>query len=122
MNVSNDRLPGGIKTRTIWMWVTLTIMTLAVTACGGGGIDASNNITPLTADCDPNNPATFSECGTLYIGLTDGDGDFLAYGVDVVSLTLEKTNGATVETLPATTRIDFSQYVDLTEFVKYPGD
>ncbi len=117
MNALNHRQSGGSKPLTAWMRVTLTITTLLLSACGAGSNDPSSGITPVAASCDPNNPATFSECGTLYVGLTDADGDFLAYSVDVVSLTLEKANGTTVETLPATTRIDFSQYVDLTEFV-----
>src|SRR6185295_15086633 len=45
------------------------------------------------------------------------DGDFLSYNVDVVSLSLKRANGTMVETLPAATRIDFAQYVDLTEFL-----
>ena len=48
--------------------------------------------------------------------MTDADGDFLSYTVDVVSLKLKRANGTLVETLPATTRIDFAQFVDLTEF------
>lgn len=116
MNAIYSRRTGGTKTLTTWMWVTLSIMALALSACSGGG-ESSAGTAPTAADCDPNNPATLGECGTLYVGLTDADGDFLAYGVDVISLTLEKANGATIETLPNTTRIDFSQYVELTEFV-----
>jgi len=55
--------------------------------------------------------------GTVQIGLTDAAGDFLAYAVDVTSITLTKANGAVVQTLPQKTRIDFTQLVDLTEFV-----
>jgi hypothetical protein len=58
-----------------------------------------------------------SGCGTAYIALTDADGDFLSYAVDVVSLTLKRANGTVVETLPNQTRVDFAQYVDLTEFI-----
>ena len=35
----------------------------------------------------------------------------------MTGLTLEKANGAVVDVLPNSTRIDFAQYVDLTEFV-----
>jgi len=55
--------------------------------------------------------------GEVVIGLTDADGDFLTYQVDVVSLTLTKADGTTVETLPLSTRVDFAQYTDLTEFL-----
>ncbi len=105
---------------------TLSLLTLALslglTACGGG---ADTTATPApepqppTAgiDCDPADPATHGECGTVYVALTDADGDFLNYTVDVVSLTLETANGRVVETLPRSTRINFTEYVDLSELV-----
>lgn len=115
MNVSNNRLPGGVKTRTIWMSLALVLVAVMLSACGGG---TSNNAEPpVSAGCIPGDPSTADQCGTLLVGLTDGDGDFLSYAVDVLSLTLEKANGATVEVLPNSTRVDFSNYVDLTEFV-----
>ena len=55
--------------------------------------------------------------GVVAIGLTDAQGDFLAYTVDVTSLTLAKADGTFVQTLPQRTRIDFAQIVDLTEFM-----
>jgi len=87
-----------------------------MTACGGGAGTTANPLT-AAAECVPGDPATAAECGTLYVGVTDADGDFLSYAVDVVSLQLNKADGSAVETLPSDTRIDFSQYVDLTEIV-----
>jgi hypothetical protein len=55
--------------------------------------------------------------GELVIGLTDAESNFAAYDVDVVSLTLTKQNGAVVDTLPVMTRVDFAQYVEMTEFL-----
>jgi hypothetical protein len=55
--------------------------------------------------------------GELSIGLTDAEGDFVSYTVDVASITLTRANGATVHVLPVTTRVDFAQYTELTEFV-----
>ncbi len=55
--------------------------------------------------------------GQIVIGLTDVEGGFVNYTVDVVYLTLTKANGAVVDTLPLTTRVDFSQYADMTEFI-----
>jgi len=49
--------------------------------------------------------------------ITDAAGDFLAYKVNLVSLQLKKSDGALVETLPATTTVDFAQLVDLTEIL-----
>jgi len=95
----------------------LLSVALILTACGGGaGSTAISEPTP-TAICDPNDPSTHSECGTLLVALTDADGDFLNYTVDVLSLELETANGRIVETLPRSTRINFTDYVDLTELV-----
>jgi len=55
--------------------------------------------------------------GEVVIGLTDADGDFLTYQVDVVSLKLTRSDGTVVETLPLSTTVDFAQYTDLTEFL-----
>lgn len=55
--------------------------------------------------------------GEVVIGLTDAEGDFATYTVDVVSLKLTKANGAVVDTLPLTTRVDFAQYTEMTEFL-----
>ena len=51
------------------------------------------------------------------IGLTDAEGDFLSYAVDVVSIKLEKANGDTVQALPTRQRVDFADLVNVTEFV-----
>ena len=65
--------------------------------------------------CSGSDPAT--DDAELVISLTDAEGDFLDYTVDVVSLKMLKSNGAQVETLPLTTRLDFSQYIEVTEFL-----
>ncbi len=95
----------------------LLLTALILTACGGGTSTTSNPDPGQTASCDPNNPATFDECGTVLIGFTDAEGDFLNYTVDVLSLTLETANGRVIEVLPRNTRINFTDYVDLTELV-----
>ncbi len=116
MKISNGSLPGLKKTRKLAVWTTLVLTVLILSACGGGaGTTASDPVAAL--ECDPNNPATFAECGSVMIALTDADGDFLNYTVDVLSLTLETANGRIVETLPRKTRINFTDYVDLTELV-----
>ena len=58
-----------------------------------------------------------NDTGELIIGLTDAEGDFVSYTVDVKSITLTKANGTIVHVLPVTTRVDFAQYTELTEFV-----
>ena len=87
-------------------------LVLAITgACGGSGDSATSSTSAPapTPEC--------ADCGIVYVGLTDAEGDFLQYELDVLSLTLTRTDGLVVETLPLTTRVDFAQYVDLTEFV-----
>ncbi|MDH3336907.1 MAG: hypothetical protein OER22_01885 [Gammaproteobacteria bacterium] len=96
---------------------TLLLTALILTACGGGGNTSSNNVPGPTVTCNPNDSATFDECGTVLIGFTDADGDFLNYTVDVLSLTLETADGRTVEVMPNQTRTNFTDYVDLTELV-----
>ena len=93
----------------------LACLALALAACGGGG-GGSMSVTgsagsPAPSGCDA------SSCGTAFIGVMDADGDFDSYTVDVVSLTLTKANGSTVETLPVKTRVDFADLVDLKEFL-----
>jgi hypothetical protein len=64
-----------------------------------------------------NGMSSGGDTGAVNIGMTDAAGDFRTYAVDVTSLTLTKTDGTVVQTLPQTTRIDFAQLVDLTEFI-----
>jgi len=94
-----------------WALAPLMAVSLFIAACGGGGGGDSSTPLPTPQGCDA------SSCGTVFLSLTDADGDFLSYSVDVVSLTLRKANGTVVETLPNATRVDFAQLIDLTEFV-----
>ncbi len=96
----------------------LVAVLAGLAACGGGGGSVAEAPAPApTVACDPADPATADACGTVYLALTDADGDFLHYEVDVRSLTLETANGRVIETLPRATRINFTDYVDLTELV-----
>ena len=117
MNEATNRLPGGAEYRTMWMSLALMLTVLALSACGGGAGTSNTVEAPAVAECNPADPGTAGECGTLIIGLTDADGEFLSYTVDVLSLILEKSDGTVIEVLPNATRIDFAQYVDLTEFI-----
>jgi hypothetical protein len=95
------------RLRTAFLGIAAALLLLA--GCSGGG-DLGRPDSSATG-------CSGSDCGSLLIGLTDADGDFLSYVVDVVSLKLTRANGTVVETLPATTRIDFAQYVDITELL-----
>ena len=99
--------------RSSWM-IALTLAGLA--GCGGSGGEPTAG----------NPPAATPDTGTLLVSITDADGDFVSYSVDVLSVTLERRGGGTVEVLPATTRIDFAQLTDLSDLLAVatlaPGD
>jgi hypothetical protein len=115
MDIQSQTFASLAVAREIARRTAILSIALLVAACGGGtGTSATDG--PI-ASCDPGNPDTFDECGTVLVGFTDDDGDFLNYTVDVLSLKLETANGRIVETLPRETRINFSDYVDLTELV-----
>ncbi|MFH2066359.1 MAG: DUF4382 domain-containing protein [Pseudomonadota bacterium] len=69
------------------------------------------------SDDQDGSDSTATENGELVISLTDAEGDFSSYTVDVLSINLTKQNGAMVSTLPVTTRVDFAQYTEMTEFL-----
>jgi hypothetical protein len=89
----------GFGSRGFLRFVAVSLVTVAVAL----GLYACKNLT--------------DEEGVVAIGLTDAQGDFLTYTVDVTSLTLAKADRTVVQTLPQRTRIDFAQIVDLTEFM-----
>lgn len=92
----------GLKGRlTALLALSMSLCLLLLAGCNGSGGASA--------------PSTAS--GEVVIGLTDAEGDFLAYSVDVLSLTLTRADGTVVETLPLKSRIDFTQYTDMTEFV-----
>jgi len=82
----------------------LLLSTLAMTACGGGS--AAGNPT-----------ANSTNTGTVLIAVTDAEGDFVRYSVDVLSIKMTHADGRVVETLPTSSRIDFTEYTNLTEFI-----
>ncbi len=116
MNFTVRALPGLAGARKATGRVAILSVALALAACGGGADTTANGPDPSAA-CDPGDASTFAECGSVIVSFTDADGDFLNYTVDVLSLKLETANGRIVETLPRKTRINFTDYVDLTELV-----
>jgi len=76
---------------------------LLLAACGGGGGMSSAPPPPAVSN------------GVAMVTITDQPGDFLSYMVNVVSLKLTRMDGTVVETLPATTTVDFAQLVNLSE-------
>lgn len=81
------------------------LLSLLLTACGGGG-----------GSSESNEASSAAESGELTIALTDAEGDFLSYNVNVLSIELKKANGTVVETVPLSTKVDFALYTEMTEF------
>jgi hypothetical protein len=90
------------KAKLLFGFLAMMIAGVMITGCGGGSSG--------TAD-------TQDGSGEVVVSLTDAPGDFANYTVDVLSLSLTKANGAQVSALPLQTRVDFSQYTDMTEFL-----
>ena len=84
-----------------WLAILTGLLLLSLAGCGGGGGDTQST----------------NDKGAVVLGLTDAQGDFLTYTVDVLSIKMTHANGRVVETLPLTTRVDFAQYTDMTEFL-----
>ncbi len=81
-------------------------ISIGLLACGGG-TDTANN----------DNGDNSTVVSKLSVGITDAEGDFLTYQVDVTNITLTRANGAVVNLLPQTTSIDFAEYVEVTELL-----
>ena len=113
-----------VKSRRWLPVAAFALLMTALSGCGGGMGYSSSAMTPATpaapAGCTP------STCGSMVVTMTDAAGDFLSYQVSLVSLQLQKADGTKVETLPATTAVDFAQLINLSEILSArqipPGD
>ncbi|GMG87490.1 DUF4382 domain-containing protein [Biformimicrobium ophioploci] len=95
-------------------------LTALLAACGGGGGSAEveqPEPTPGATCVTSDNGSSDSDCGNVLIGMTDADGDFRTYSVEVLSLNLSRADGTTVSVLPTRSMVDFAQYVELSELV-----
>jgi hypothetical protein len=97
---SDNRLIG------ILMSFGLILLVLALSGCGGGGSGGDGGVS-----------ASGSDTGELVLALTDAEGDFVSYVVDITSINMVHQNGSVVETLPLSTTVDFAQYVELSELL-----
>src|SRR5208283_1619163 len=87
-----------------------------LTACGGGG-GSMGSSTAASSGSTTSMAQSCSNCGTAVVSLTDAPGDFVNYIVNVVSLQLTRSDGTVVQTVPATTQVDFAQLVNLSEII-----
>ncbi len=89
---------------------------LALSGCGGSGSYSGSMGGTGTASTDCSNPQPGNPQACVGTTLTDANGDFLTYTVNVTSLTLVRADGTVVQVLPNTTTVDFAQYTDIAEF------
>jgi hypothetical protein len=110
-----------MKTR----FLGLSVLMALLAACGGGsapesGMTSSGSTGTSGQSCTP------SSCGSAFVTVTDANGDFTSYMLDVKSVTLKRADGTVVETLPSVQRVDFAQLVDVSELLTAlavpPGD
>lgn len=104
------RLNALLPTNSFLFYTLLCISFLILAACSSGNGDSANTI-----DSDSSGDV-YGE-SELLISLTDAEGDFLSYLVNVNSITLHKTTGEVIEALPISTSVDFAQYVEATELL-----
>jgi hypothetical protein len=113
--VSAMRAPSGIR-RSLALWALCALGAVTLAGCGGSsGMSSSGdaNSLPLPSVAQQ----SCSGCGTAMVSLTDQPGDFVSYIVNVDSLTLTRSDGTVVQTVPVTTQVDFAQLVSLSEIV-----
>jgi hypothetical protein len=117
MHCSQHASPACVNGRP-WIFAAAGALLMAtLTACGGGGMSGASMTSAPSSPAAPVTPAscTSATCGSMVMTVTDAAGDFLTYQVNLVSLQLQKSDGTMVETLPATTAVDFAQLVNLSE-------
>ena len=97
------------------------LVLLALAGCGSGSSSMSAS-SPSTST----KASTCSGCGTAMVSLTDAPGDFVSYIVKVDSLSLTRSDGTVVQTVPVASQVDFAQLVNLSEILTAdqvpPGD
>ncbi|TQV84922.1 hypothetical protein [Aliikangiella coralliicola] len=95
----------------------LTFFLVTLTACGGGGSAVEEEVPVAQAvSCETSDDGTIEDgCGILLLGLTDADGDFLNYTVDVTGIELTRLDGTQVSAMPSTQSVNFVDYVELSE-------
>ena len=86
---------------------------LALAGCGSG----SSSLSMTSGSTPSTKQSVCSGCGTAMVSLTDAPGDFVSYMVTVDSLTLTRSDGTVVQTVPLATQVDFTQLVNLSEIL-----
>ncbi len=95
----------------------ISIFLLSITACGGSSTETIVELEPPTSvGCISNDDGSINGgCGTLILGLTDADGDFLTYNVEISGVELTRADGTQISVMPTSQTVDFVNYVELSE-------
>jgi hypothetical protein len=107
-----------IARRTLAAWTLCALGALTLAGCGSSASGPQPPAaTSLPMPSVSTSQQSCSGCGTAMVSLTDAPGDFVSYIVNVDSLTLTRSDGTVVQTVPVTTQVDFAQLVNLSEIV-----
>ncbi|MFC6634280.1 hypothetical protein [Microbulbifer taiwanensis] len=106
-----------------WRIIAVLLLALSLSSCGSGSSSggSSGSDTDSGADeisCETSDAGPTSEnCGQLFVGITDLEGDFIRYRVELVSLRLQRFDGSWSEVLSSSNAVDFVEYQDKSELV-----
>jgi hypothetical protein len=112
------RTPAAVR-RPAALWTLCALGAIGLAACGGSGSSGSTAPAAATSTMPSTSVSQqpCSNCGTAMVSLTDQPGDFVSYIVSVDSLSLTRSDGTVVQTVPVATQVDFAQLVNLSEIV-----
>jgi Domain of unknown function (DUF4382) len=112
MSTVNAKHSRSVIRRSLASGALCALGALLLSGCGSGSGPASSSSPSVSTS-----QKSCSGCGTAMVSLTDAPGDFVSYVVNVDSLTLTRSDGTVVQTVPVTTQVDFAQLVNLSEIV-----
>ena len=97
------------------LWLAALVVALA--GCSGSAGGPTVTTAGGGSGCVPGDAATAGDCGAVLVALTDAEGDFASYTVDVLSISLERANGSRVEMLPEAVRVNFAELTAMSELI-----
>ena len=109
------------KLTQLFKRITLPLFLVSLTACGGGSSQVEEVVAddpPQSASCTTGDSENSSDgCGTLLLGITDADGDFLMYNVSVSGIEMTRADGTQVSVMPTSEMVNFVDYIEVSELV-----
>ncbi|MGX5201181.1 DUF4382 domain-containing protein [Aliikangiella sp. IMCC44632] len=104
--------------KTFVQTLLMALIVAGLSACGGTSVeeldpilDDAQSVSCITSD----SPTPPPGCGTLFVGVTDADGDFLTYNVAISGIELTRLDGTQVSIMPNPEMVNFVDYVELSE-------